>query len=570
MNPSFTNVARLTNIDPDNVYYNMSMVNGNLSGGGENDPQIRFYESRDRPILRDASKYEMSVIKFNVNGASKNLPILVPQLAPAMSATASQTTTTVTVTTSIGHGLRTTATALTRITLGSPTSGSEVDGVYAITVTGFNTFTFTSSVSQTATWATAVPNAVYSYEKTCYTLTMSRAVATPTFISSPVYWVPETDAPLIASAPNTMDLTNEYFYVYHYAHWLQQVNACINRLTLSLGFLTSAPASTGSGVAGLTLATLTNVATASALLYVGMPVVLTGGLTGSGYIASITSANTVTVASTVAFGGGTGATTITPQVYTSGATAANFVGFPATGSSAWTGTATPRLKYAYNPVTILFSLYANVLFFGFTAPTATNACTFYYNTNFESLFTGFHNQYTQANTNFESQLNFPQSAIQNTSDGQLNTWFIPTSYPNNSSTLDWVITQESNSTTSLWCPVDAIVFTSTNIPIRNEEGSTPVRAGNTTIGVPFGGNGSFGSIISELTLDQHSASDWRGFLYYQPYAQYQIGSLDGSDVEIRSIDIYAWWRSRLNGQLIPLRLYNNGSASMKLLFRKRK
>jgi hypothetical protein len=211
------------------------------------------------------------------------------------------------------------------------------------------------------------------------------------------------------------------------------------------------------------------------------------------------------------------------------------------------------------------NIYANTLSWGSTVTTAIDALTFYYNTDFEGMFTNWHNQYTQANVDYEHQLNF-----NNASDGQLNIWSIPAGYPLGASTLDWVLTQESVSTTSLWCPVDAVVFTSSNIPVRNEEGSAPTRVGNTTIGNTQGGNGSFGTIISELTLDQQSATDWRGFLYYQPYAQYQVASLDGNQVEIRNIDIQVWWRSRLNGQLIPLRLYNNGSASMKLLFRKKK
>ena len=522
MEPQFTRVDRLNSIDPDNIYYNLSMTNGNLSGGSENDPQIRFQEARDRPIVRDASKYEMSVIKFNINGASKNLPLLVPQLAPAMSATASQTTTTVTVTTSVPHGLRTTTKALTRITLGTPTGGTgttNVDGVYAITVTSNTAFTFTALVSQSPTW-TIQTNAVYSYEKLAYILTMGRTAvsATPTILnaiyySMPIYWASETDAPLIASAPNTMDLSNDYFYVYHYYHWIGLVNTALQAI-----------------ITRLTISTANSVFTTAAL--------------------AVASPNAAT---------GTGDTT-------------------GTVASTATGSDNPRMKIAYNPATKLHSFYASTANWGTGAQAKVNATTanvdvfsLYYNTNFEGLFTNFHNQYTQASVNYEHLLNF-----NNASDGQVNAWLLPTITPGApaapyvAASYDWVITQDSNSTTSLWCPVDAIVFTATGIPVRNEEGSTVTRVGNTTIGGSVGGNGSFGSIISEVTFDQQSASDWRGFVYYQPYAQYQIASLDGSDVEVRNIDIYAWWRSRLNGQLIPLRLYNNGSASMKLLFRRKK
>jgi hypothetical protein len=524
MEPQFTRVDRLNSIDPDNIYYNLSMTNGNLSGGFENDPQIRFQEARDRPIVRDASKYEMSVIKFNINGASKNLPLLVPQLAPAISATAIQGGVTLTVTTSIPHGLRTSigGARVTRITLGRPTTGpgtANIDGVYTISVTGNSTFNVTVPVNQNATW-TIQQNAVYSYEKLAYTLSMARtavngsgAVQTPVYYSIPIYWTPETDAPLIASPPNTMDLSNDYFYVYHYYHWIGLINTTLQYI-------------------------LTRLTTASASSFSTLALAVTA----------------------LAYNTGTGDAT------------------PLAAS-----TIAPRMKLAFNPATKLHSYYASTGNWGANAQAVVNAATtvgpvsantdvftYYYNTNFEGLFTNFHNQYTQANVNYEHQFNF-----NNASDGQINTWLLPNVLPAPGSpylqgTYDWVITQDSDSTTSLWCPVDAIVFTATGIPVRNEEGSTVTRVGNTTIGGSVGGNGSFGTIISEVTLDQQSASDWRGFVYYQPYAQYQIASLDGSDVEIRNIDIYAWWRSRLNGQLVPLRLYNNGSASMKLLFRRKK
>ena len=581
MEPSFTKIQRNTNIDPDHIYYNVSMANGNLSGGSENDPQIRFFEARDRPIVRDASKYEMSVIKFNINGASKNLPLLIPQLAPAMSATAVQSGTLVTVTTSGGHGLRATTGRLTRITLGivqltfapNPiTFSSNIDGVYAITVTDFNKFTFTAPVSQNVNWTTLVPNAVYSYEKTCYTLTMTRtynAGAGINHFSLPIYWSPETDAPLPASPPNTMDIaTNDYFYVYHYGHWLGLVNTTIANIASSVnGVPSTSTATLVTATSGTNVVSFSAYSSAASTpLYIGMPVEVgfTTGTSVTGYITTLSSTTAGTITTTTNLGVVTGPITLLkPRLYTNISQSANFSVFPPNNADA-DGT-NPRLKFAWDATTKLMNIYANTASWPVTPSRAgfTGSYTFYYNTNFESLFTGWHNQYTQANLNYEHQLNF-----NNASDGQLNIWSIPSGYPVGASSLDWVLTQECNSTSTLWCPVDSIVFTSTNIPVRNEEGSAPIIYGQTNL-ASHGGSGSFGTIISEITKEMTDASDWRQFVFYQPTAQYQIASLDGNDVEIRNIDIFVWWKSRLTGQLVPLRLYNGGSASMKILFRKK-
>jgi len=67
--------------DSDIVYLNVDVINNRtVDLGLGTDPSIRFSETRDTPIINDASKYYFSIIRFQMNGAGRDLPIFVPQV----------------------------------------------------------------------------------------------------------------------------------------------------------------------------------------------------------------------------------------------------------------------------------------------------------------------------------------------------------------------------------------------------------------------------------------------------------------------------------------------------------
>lgn len=76
---------------PEYLYYNCDIVNNNTQdlGSANNatsnlkataDPQIRFNETRDTALLKDASQYEFSIIRFTMNGANRDLPLFIPNI----------------------------------------------------------------------------------------------------------------------------------------------------------------------------------------------------------------------------------------------------------------------------------------------------------------------------------------------------------------------------------------------------------------------------------------------------------------------------------------------------------
>lgn len=69
---------------PDYIYYNADIINNetaDLTADSQtaiSDPQIRFNETRDAPLIRDASQYHFSIVRFQMNGAGRDLPLFIP------------------------------------------------------------------------------------------------------------------------------------------------------------------------------------------------------------------------------------------------------------------------------------------------------------------------------------------------------------------------------------------------------------------------------------------------------------------------------------------------------------
>lgn len=79
---SFTkNVVVGTSADAEYVYYNATVVNNNVRTDlSEADPNVYFQDTRIVPIIKDTSKYVVSVDNFTINGGTKNFPVFIPQI----------------------------------------------------------------------------------------------------------------------------------------------------------------------------------------------------------------------------------------------------------------------------------------------------------------------------------------------------------------------------------------------------------------------------------------------------------------------------------------------------------
>lgn len=73
-----------TKDEADYIYYNADIINNRASdltaGITVPDPIIRFNETRDTSLIKDASKYNFSIVRFTMNGPGLDLPLFIPDI----------------------------------------------------------------------------------------------------------------------------------------------------------------------------------------------------------------------------------------------------------------------------------------------------------------------------------------------------------------------------------------------------------------------------------------------------------------------------------------------------------
>ena len=509
---------------PDVVYYNASIVNNNTDDigtaiGAGYDPPIRFNETRDTAIVKDASKYQFSIIRFVMNGANKDLPLFIPAIQSS--------------------------TGQTNVNLTEYGVGITWEGLVGTTQVNIAPpITYIQYVSETQNIALAPtprsmanPNYVPTYQlplasppvdlgwvnttnyykdSICYYTptgiyyrankanTNQNPSANTTFVdtngNTVPYWV--VVPPELGQA---QDLTSRYYWVYTYSHWVDLVNTTLN--------------------------------TANEAVF-----------------------NAWTTA------GGTGIPNFT----------------------AWKAVyPTPIMKYS--EITGLFTIYYPTQYVNPNA--TTNAFqSLYFNVNMEGLFANFDNIYLNSAIHPANTSQFRYTWITPTSpvatlfpDGYANLQIVeaiglndnvstPASQPTAGYSGVWyAMTQNYVSTSTLWSPIDSIVFTSTLLPLQNEQTAPPNSLGSRNTGNSTATSQSaFSPIITDVSLDLGSdPTAYRKMIYYAPSAEYRMADFQNSKQDIRNIDIQVFWKNRLDNQLYPVSMFNLSSVSFKLMFRKK-
>ena len=236
--------------------------------------------------------------------------------------------------------------------------------------------------------------------------------------------------------------------------------------------------------------------------------------------------------------------------------------------------------YVYNPSSTNFTIYADTYGFGGNDAVSTGGAVgdqermdLWLNTNSYGLFSNFENEYqgnealgqvnriifkNKVGTNIMSRAT-PTPPVP-VVGGALN--YVPTK-------TYWVNQQEYNSTSTLWSPIESIVFTSTLIPIFPEQVGAPIAYGAGNDVVQSSSTSAFQPIITDIALPLQTAHDYREFLEYLPAAEYRLAAFTSSKQELRNIDVQVFWKARLDGNLYPIRMFNLSSVSIKMMFRKK-
>ena len=481
---------------PGHIYLNADIINGGTTTLANDtygsDPQIQFNETRDVPIIKDASLYNFSMVRFTMNGAGKDLPLFIPQIElglannPASNVNLTIYTVSLVGTITYLGQTRTVYSATTPIIYESETQDIAVAPVPL--PPQYPLGTVWSPLTQYAP-NTIVQLGSYNYSATA--LQPNQNNSPPPTATSTAYWkyLPPTGI-------QVQDLSTRYYWVYTYSHWLRLVNrawqTAFNSLKLVFAQLYVAP--------------------------VGTPITINGRIYAQG---------------------GYGGTNPVP------------------------GLAGGAPQVYYNPTTNLFTTYYPQSVFGNDFITGNSISTdpnthlnAYCNTSYFGLFTNFVNTF----------VNLP--------DGLTNNLLVysylgaNTYTPTGSIIAYWAMTQDYPSTSSLWSPVGSIVFTTSFLPIINEQTTAVIPAGTANINqtsVPS----AFQPIITDIALPVESAQDYRQFINYTPTAEYRMVAFAHGKNEIRQVDVRVFWKYRLTGQLFPLQMFSGSSVSLKLMFRRK-
>lgn len=233
-------------------------------------------------------------------------------------------------------------------------------------------------------------------------------------------------------------------------------------------------------------------------------------------------------------------------------------------------TAAPKLTYT--PTTNLFTLYTDAYGFGGSSRISAGSATgdenaqLYFNSNMYGLFANFNNTYValsdeRTNLIYTGPVG-PYGGLSAGVPQALNVQTVGTKHY-------WVQTQDFESTSSLWSPIESIVFTTTLLPLVSESSGDPVRFGQSTVGEYNNNQSGFVPIVTDIALPLQNAADYKSLIYYAPQAQYRLASFTRSKQPINNIDIQVFWKSRLDGQLYPIQMFNCSSVSIKILFQRR-
>jgi hypothetical protein len=228
------------------------------------------------------------------------------------------------------------------------------------------------------------------------------------------------------------------------------------------------------------------------------------------------------------------------------------------------GTSAPYITY--NPTNNLFSLYADRYGFGGSArtsagSTANENATLYFNSNMFGMFAGFDNVYVNLPNEQTNEIKVYPILYQNI--------VAVASPPAPAAKSYWVMAQNYESTSTLWSPVDSIVFVSNLLPLVFENVGEPIKFGEGNDNALNTDQGNFAPIITDIALTNQNAHDYREFILYSPLAEYRLLSFQRSKTAINNIDIQVYWRNRLDNKLYPLQMFNGSSVSIKMLFRRR-
>jgi hypothetical protein len=123
----------------------------------------------------------------------------------------------------------------------------------------------------------------------------------------------------------------------------------------------------------------------------------------------------------------------------------------------------------------------------------------------------------------------------------------------------WTFTSSETSRYSSWSPVQTIVLELFNVPIDEHPVSDVALLSTGGIEIPT--SGKTRRIIAEFSVEENPSEKT---IRYQPQIQRNVFMMSGT--VLKTFGYRAYWRNRLSGDLVPLKLSSGGSSSVVFRF----
>ena len=583
---------------PDYVYYNADIINNtteNTFGGvAVKDPQIRFNETRDTAIIRNAADYYFSIIRFTMDGANRDLPLFIPNIATG---TGQENVNLTTYSCAVSFHQELNFNGKPTIVYGIPQqrfiqyvpetqnnisapvprsmaannfmgqwdAGTQYLLGQIVSITPSNQYGSYDGpfyiVGPQPLWnqqsAYAV-GAVVQFNNVIYKAIAVNNGVPPSvganWVLAPVVGTDPTTSTLWTlttnNLGNTQDLTSRYYWVYTYQHWVD----LWNNTMLDTTQFSAGPGDPSTCAYQDTYKAFYDDYIEKSGPAGSFPYPTFGSFCDEVYppvMKFVASSSTFDIYMDSA-GFGTRLTSYTPIPYDEGPPL--ICGTPQH----------PVCRLFFNAN--MYGLFANYNNTYYNSPTATFVGLFGANPD------GYVNEILATNKAYQNVADFRLAPYQGTPPlgyAPVDLTGTPIS-PNMLERVFYLAQQDYSSTDSLWSPVSSIVFTSTLLPVKSEATGAPVVLGAGNLGFSTATvQSAFQPIITDIALDTSvgNADAYRRFIYYAPSAEYRLSDFSSSKQDIRNIDIQVFWKNRLDNQLYPINMFNLSSVSIKIMFK---
>lgn len=547
---------------PDFLWYNADIVNNNqidaVNGIAIPDPQVRFNEQRDKPILYNIQDYHFSIVRFSMNGANLDLPLWCPQVALNVSYPYWVSGTQYNLGDNVSYNVSGTINQYTCTTANlSSSANAPPNGVWTLLpVTGAVFDSATNTIS-------TVYSFTMSYQQQWNTnlgvITIG-GVGPETFL----VWIPQIQNTVVGPPPlngpiYSQNLSSRWWWATDYSYVVGLMNTTLIQAWSNVwDRVFSSPTSVWNTYPGLT--TPNPYPTLASFLN-GV-----GAFPQLVWNAGDTQTHTITLyADSDCFGqrltSFTNATTAgTPssvpycRIFTNNNMYGLLSGF---SSLYWNTTTVPPPTLGQFIAGTPSSLLPGSTWTLSQAPALTGCV-------------GCTNEIIVTNAFYSNVQDYRLTPYSGTPP----LGYVPTaSSPSgvNLQKVYWAIAQDFACVDTMWSPIASLVFTSQFIPVTKEVQSDPTylgggNLGNSTVTSPS----AFQPIVGDVEIDlaDKGADAYRGFIKYEPQAEFRMSDIAAQN-DLRAIDIQLWWKGRLDGQLYPVNMFNMSSVSIKMLFRKK-